>query len=195
MNREEWLTRLATEHLWPYLQTHGAIVPKAWRVSLGFPKGSRGGRHSIGQCWDARVSADQHIEMFISPELSSFDATATLIHEMIHACVGLKCGHKGAFRIMAIAAGLTGKMTATVPGDALKPTIAAWLGRMPAYPHAQMCPSDAGKPKPGSRLVKVFCPECDYVMRITQKWIDVAIPCCPNEDCARHTELMSTETV
>ena len=31
----------------------------------------------------------------------------------------------------------------------------------------------------GSRLLKVQCGECGYLMRITRKWLDLAVPDCP----------------
>jgi hypothetical protein len=49
------------------------------------------------------------------------------------------------------------------------------------------------KPKPGpkpnpnrvvkkqtTRLIKVSCKDCGYVMRITRKWLAVAVPECPS---------------
>lgn len=34
---------------------------------------------------------------------------------------------------------------------------------------------------PGSstRLIKVYCPECGYTMRVTRKWLEAAVPRCP----------------
>lgn len=35
------------------------------------------------------------------------------------------------------------------------------------------------RPAPGSRLVKVECPDCGYTARVTQKWIARGLPTCP----------------
>lgn len=31
----------------------------------------------------------------------------------------------------------------------------------------------------GSRMLKVECPACEYVARITRKWLDIGVPTCP----------------
>lgn len=42
-------------------------------------------------------------------------------------------------------------------------------------------------PKPqGARLKKAHCPACGYTVRITRKWIEVAVPSCPNPGCEKH---------
>ncbi len=181
MNREAWLTQLAEGHIKPLFLEHDGQWPEHYRLSVGFPKGSRGGRKSIGQCWDNSTSADKANEMFISPELDPFDSAHVTVHELIHASVGIKAGHKAPFKKLAVAVGLTGKMTATVPGEALTARIKGWLEKMPAFPGAVLDPSQraGGGPKPGSRLLKVVCPDCEYTVRTTGKWIEVGMPRCP----------------
>jgi hypothetical protein len=192
MNREQWLTKLASEHLWPRIREAGGHLPKKWRVSLGFPKGSRGGKsgHSVGQCWSHRTSADGHYEIFISPELTVDVATHILLHELIHASAGTECGHGGPFKKLAKAVGLVGAMRATVPGEALKLDMATWLEAMPAYPHAPLTASRAAGKGPGSRLLKVYCPECGYTVRVTRQWLDIGAPTCPNGECSEHGRAM-----
>jgi hypothetical protein len=195
LNREGWLTLLAVNHLWPLIESHGGKVPSAWRVSVGFPKGSRGGKggHAIGQCWPTAASADAHCEMFISPELEQDRAADVLLHELIHAATP-GTGHKGAFKRIAVACGLTGKMTATVAGPELAAKIADMLKAMPPYPHGIMRVPAGAKAGPGSRLLKVSCPACDYTMRVTRTWLEVAVPCCPDPDCDRAGESMEVQS-
>lgn len=178
MNRESWLNEIARRNIWPALQFHGAQIPPKWRVSLGFPKGSRGGKHAIGQCWKQEASGDEHREIFISPILDAPTAVATLVHELIHAALNNDHGHKGEFKRLAIAAGLEGKMTATVPGERLQAVIKAWLDGMPAYPHSPLSLITGAAPKPGSRMLKVVCPSCNYTVRTTAKWLEVGVPTC-----------------
>lgn len=184
MNREEWLTQLAQMYIKPLFVDQDAEWPMNYRVSIGFPKGRGRGAHAIGQCWPTQMSADKTFELFISPELDPTRAADVLVHELIHASVGLKAGHTGAFRKLAKAIGLEGKMTATVAGEALAKRIAGWIGKMPAFPGATLSPAAAGAGKskekgPGSRLVKCHCPDCGYTIRTTAKWIDIGLPICP----------------
>ena len=62
-----------------------AFKQPKWRVTCGWPKGVRGGKHAIGQCWDRTSSNDGTYEIFISPELNRpLEILHTLAHEMIH---------------------------------------------------------------------------------------------------------------
>jgi hypothetical protein len=94
--REEWLTSLA-ERIAPLL---GTTAPRV-RLSVGFPTQRRSKR--IGECWDADASTDGTCAIFISPTISDAAvAASTLVHEMIHAAVGVKHGHRGPFKRMAL---------------------------------------------------------------------------------------------
>ena len=179
LNREAWLNLLAAKYLWPLIADNGGEVVDEVRISVGFPKGSRGGRKSIGQCWDPSASKDKHHEIFISPILNDEDCAHVLLHELIHASVGLEAGHKAPFKKLAVAVGLEGKMTATVAGEDLKQDIKGWLNKLPPFPGAPMKDYTGGASKPGSRLLKGCCPSCGYTVRITQKWVDIATPTCP----------------
>src|SRR5262249_40594880 len=123
------------------------------------------------------------IEIFISPTLADpMRVVGVLAHELIHAIVGGEVGHRGPFKRLALAIGLTGKMSATVEGDVFKTALQAILEDLWPYPHAEL---DAKKrlsgPKPqGTRLLKAMCPLCKYTVRVTQKWVDdVGLPHCP----------------
>lgn len=187
MNREQWLTQAAEKHIKPHFRDAGFGWPESYRVSIGFPKGRGRGARAIGQCWSPHMSADKTPEMFISPQLEPARALDVLIHELVHAVVGLAAGHTGPFRVMAKAVGLEGKMTATVAGPELTKTIQGWIEKLPAFPGAvldPLKPGDAGKPSakekgPGSRLIKCACPDCGYTIRTTAKWIEVGLPICP----------------
>lgn len=194
MNREEWLTKLSIKHILPLLKAADGKVEYKYRVSVGWPKGSRGGKgaEAIGQCFPPAVSADKVHEIFISPILGAYEAVETLIHEQIHASAGLKAKHAGAFKRLALAVGLTGKMTATVAGPELKAKIEAWIKSMPEYPHGVMS-IDKKAVKPGSRLLKACCEGCGYTIRLSRQWLDVAIPACPNEECDNRGEAMLSE--
>ena len=198
MTREEWLTVVANKLLWPMITKAGGKKPGKWRVSVGFPVGRRLSRKqgsgiatTIGQTHNPKLSADGTWEMFISPQLEAGTAVTTLAHELIHT-VAWSDGHHGEFKRIAKEIGLAGKMSATVAGPVLAEKIADFLlDEIEPYPHAPLKVIDVdpttGKPRkpPGSRLLKVSCPDCGYTIRVTRQWLDVGAPECPNEECAR----------
>ena len=185
--REAWLNAaliLVRKHL---LDTANVVVPDTTKVSCGLA-GGRIGSKRIGECWGDTCSADGSTEIFISPVLADVTGRsgvlATLVHEAVHAAVGVQHGHKKAFSTPAKAAGLEGKMTATFAGDKLMDMIAHWAGNLGDYPHAAM--SALGRKKQTTRLVKVECGGCGYTLRTTQKWLDKSgcplCSQCTNED-------------
>lgn len=197
--REAWLLA-AVEALRPKFVEVGLPLPDSIRVSVGFGHGAtRESATILGQCWAARATADNVPTVFISPEL---DDTArvldVLLHELIHAADDCKSGHKGAFAEAATRLGLEGKMTATTAGIALAAemmTLAASLGdyahaalRVPTRTPAEVPVGPDGQPIPrihsgpktqGTRMRKVECPCCGYVVRTTAKWLALGLPSCP----------------
>lgn len=176
-------------------------IPANLRISCGFPKG-RGGKKgkAIGQCWASEASGDGHFEIFISPELGNGSAPVdaynllnVIAHEMIHAIVGIKAGHKRPFSNLAKAIGLEGKMTATIPGEAFKARVRYILDSIGPYPMGALTEGETSGPKKqtGSRLIKCTCPECGYTVRTTLKWLNESgAPLCPV-----HREAMTIEGV
>lgn len=111
--REEYLAE-AVRRLAPLIEEHEAKMPEKWAISEGFPKGGFKNRPAIGECWDPEVSEEKISNMFISPILGDpIQRLGVVLHEMIHAAVGLKEKHAGNFRRVARAVGLKGKLTAT----------------------------------------------------------------------------------
>ena len=178
--REEWLRRL-TDSLRPLFGQHGAKVPKRVRASCGWPskRAMAKSKRRIGECWSNERSADKHHEIFISPTLSKpIKVAETLVHELVHAAIGIECGHKAPFRRLALAIGLEGKMTATHAGQELHDTLKRLTTEAGPYPHGEVS-FDQEEKKQSTRLLKVECANCGYVVRVTQKWLDVGVPTCP----------------
>ena len=177
--REAWLVR-GIRKLESVFKRAGYEIPENLRVSVGFPKGVRGGKNgkAIGQCWTQKVSADGTYEMFISPELDEpVRVLDVLTHEIVHAVVGIEAGHKKPFRDCAVSVGLEGKMTATVAGEELKAELTKVSEVLGDYPHAKLNPMDGAKKK-GSRLLKFVCPECGAVVRISRTVSETANLAC-----------------
>jgi hypothetical protein len=175
--REEWLTAAALA-MRPLFDEQGAADYPKFRVSCGWPKGARG--KAIGQAWHPTSSGDATAELFISPsleKLTNYGVVDTLLHELIHAVVGNEAGHKGPFRKLAKAIGLSGKMTATFAEGELETRLLELTGSLGPYPHAEL--SKLSVTKQGTRMRKVQCPGCGCILRMTAKWMEEAgIPTC-----------------
>jgi hypothetical protein len=183
--REEWL-RAAEVIMAAWVRAdNDGHYPEKTRVSCGFPKVSRGRGDAIGQCWDTSVSADGTFEMFISPVIGDPSRVCDiLLHEMVHAAVGLEHGHNKVFGKLARRLGLEGKLTAPVAGDELKELIKSQIvDKLGPYPHAKLGGEGGGKttPKQKTYLIKLACPECEYPAYTTRKWLDSdGAPVCPS---------------
>ena len=74
------------------------------------------------------------LQILIRPDLGlPPDVAAVLAHELDHAGAGSACGNEGAFRTVALAIGLKGKISATVPGETFnppRPSVATGRGTM-----------------------------------------------------------------
>lgn len=179
--REQWLNA-AVKLAISLFATSGKKVPVNLRVSCGFPSRNALGskKRRIGECWSDKASEGKVFEIFISPVLSKpFEVFDTLVHEMVHATVGLECGHRGEFRVVATAVGLEGKMTSCGAGPELKKRINELLPKLGAYPHEKLDKMTNGRKRDVCRLVKAACPACGYTIRTTRKWLEVGLPTCP----------------
>jgi hypothetical protein len=178
--REQWLLA-AVDHLRPAFCDHGVPLPAALHVSVGFP--STGAlarrRRRIGECWAAEASRDGLYHLFLSPLLAEpLPVLATLVHELVHAAVGVRSRHGPPFRRLALDLGLRGPMRATTAGPELAARLAELAARLGTFPHAGLL-ADPGRRKQTTRLRKVACPSCGYTVRITAKWIAAGLPTCP----------------
>src|SRR3546814_12784279 len=81
----------------PLFAALDAPLPARIRVAIGFTSSGRKGK-AIGECWDNRLNAVGHFEIFIRPDLAHApDAmpeqiAAILAHELVHAAVGIPAG-------------------------------------------------------------------------------------------------------
>lgn len=186
--RESWL-EAAVEKMKPHFKNVGYDVP-AIRVSCGWP--SSGGlaerKRTIGQCWAKEAASDGKCQIFISPWLENsgeIGVLPTLVHEVVHAVVGIKEAHNKVFKKCALAVGLEGKMTSTHAGEALMKLCMEWTEALGEYPHAKLDPKQRPTKKQTTRMVKMECDECGYVCRASRKWITEKGPV----SCPEHGEM------
>jgi hypothetical protein len=181
--REEWLMA-AMKYVRPlFLETVNVKVPEKVRISCGFPSKNPLGnkKRRIGECWSDKASAGKVFEIFVSPVLNNpAEVLDTLVHEVVHATVGLEAGHKAPFVRMAKSVGLTeGKPTQAAAGPELLQRINGWAKELGDYPHDRLDKMVTLKKAPDKcRLLKAAC-ECGCIIRITRKCMDSpGLPTC-----------------
>lgn len=145
MNRETWLNEMAAL-MAPRFEELGFPLPK-FRVSIGFTSvGANGGAN--GQCWSDACTDDQHFTIFISPaEGTSMAIAAVLNHELIHAAVGLKEGHKGKFADVMTATGMQRPFTCSIAGEGFKAWVQPFIDQLGEIPHSRLHVLGSGKAK------------------------------------------------
>lgn len=185
--REEYLNAFI-EAARPHFARVGSPLPSNIRVSVGFTsRGSRGNR--AGECWSDSASEDGHFEIFIKPTMKDAPIIcANLTHELVHAAVGLDKGHNMYFKRTATSLGLTGKMTSTVAGQEWYRWALPILTDLGPMPYAALSGDiSSAKPKQKTALLKIECPACGWLARVTKKhvaphpYLECPVPGCPSE--------------
>ena len=183
--RELWLERAVKKLIPLVLKANADADIPAMRVSVGWPGGKTGLRAS-GQCWAPEAASDGVAQIFISPVLDDeIRVLSTLLHEMVHAIDRNKSGHTGAFRKLAVAVGLEGRMTATTPNDELVAFLKVVAESLGAYSHAKLTPSMGKGPSRNTSMQKAYCPTTGYTVRVANKWLAMygapTCPCCDDQ--------------
>ena len=182
-NRETWLNAITTQFIAPHFEAQGYTLPANVRMACSLTSTKK----AIGQCWSSIASQDNHFEIMIAPSIAESNRVVDiLIHELAHAVVGIAEGHNKVFGKCARAVGLEGKLTATIATPELNQTISHWVEQMGAYPHAPLTQSNAKKQS--TRMIKCICKSCGYQVYTSKKWIEIANPICPDQDCDEYSE-------
>jgi len=179
---EEWALAVVEAYR-PQFEALGLEIPSI-TISPGFTGAGSRDTKVAGECWTSKASpTNDTFHIFLNPRITDSNYLAhVIVHEVIHATVGLQCKHRGAFRATAKALGFAGKMTQSEWSDEARIACDRILETIGVYPRPAFT-GMTGRKKAKTRLLKVYCDCCGYTMRITQKWLDIAIPKCPSPDC------------
>jgi len=180
--REAWLQAMVSYLRLPFDEA-GYPIPDV-RISCSWP--SRSIRKAIGQCALPGASKDGRHQIAISPVLEDTDKiAATVVHELIHACLPDDVMHGKPFKAAMKKLGLEGKATATTAGEELTERLNTLCEKLGPYPHSALI-LDLQEKKQGTRMLKLSCPGCGYTVRTTAKWLEIGLPVCM---CGRGFEL------
>jgi len=147
--REEWLEKATALLAKEFFEKRGHKLPplEKLKVACGFPKGNI--KKTIGQCWCPSHTPDDTTHMFISPILDDVEIVlATLLHEMVHASIGVKEKHGPKFKAVAKDDfGFAGKMRATVVAEGSDLQKKLWVikDKLGDYPHSAIKLLSKGK--------------------------------------------------
>lgn len=169
--REIWLNSLKNKLQSEVFKPAGLDIPADVKISVGWTSSGSGRskKHVVlGECFSRSCSANNINEIFISPvKAESLKVADVLAHELIHAIDDCQDGHGPKFRAMALAIGLTGKMTATVAGPELEEKLKAIIDEIGEYPHAELT---FEKKKQSARMIKHVCEhDCGAIIYQSRK--------------------------
>lgn len=175
--REEWLGAAAFS-IAEWFSDAGYTVPAKIRFACSWPAGSRGGKKTLGQCVAPEASSDGHTEVYVAPTIDKpGEVLGVLAHELVHAAVGVRWGHKAPFRKACDKLGLIGPAKQALPGTALTARLERLADALGPYPHGKVDLN--ARKKQSTRMLKAVCPETGYTVRLTKKWADVGLPFSP----------------
>jgi len=95
-----------------------------------------------------------------------------LMHELCHTISGVEAGHTKPFIEVMRAVGMVKPWTGSNASEELTLTLTTIAEKLGPYAHAELTiPTQTGK-KQSTRMVKLQCPECDYIIRTTRKHLE-----------------------
>lgn len=176
VTREQWLEQ-AVALMRPWFAELDEKLPETIRVSVGWTRGSKSTQ--VGWCAPSVWAADGSSNIYISPERDEvISILGTVLHELNHASDDCASGHQGHFARLNRALGFEGKPTSSAEkSQALLDRLQGVADLCGPYPHSTVVPGE--KPKTQTTyMVKVGCPPCSIVARMTRGQIDKGLPTC-----------------
>lgn len=182
------------EHAYLHIRTN--LLPEApalAAIALAFSFPIRHARTAkvIGECHHVsdKKSTERHL-ITIHPHVwngGALQVLAVLAHEMAHACLPLKAGHRRPFALLVERIGLEGPPTATVPGGAFMKFVGDANRVLPKFPGGIPLTFKAGK-KQTTRMRLYEC-SCEPVIKIRTGRDDLDCTC---NECGENFALQDT---
>lgn len=176
--REDWLAQALAEARPVVEALCGSALAAQIRVGVGFPSTfKRSG--TLVECFPATSSGDAHAEVIVSPTVADpGEVYGYLLAGILHTLPGAMQRASVTFTSAAKAAGIESD-------DGFKTLrfgpqyFQQWeqiIDSLGPYPHAEL--SVADKKTQSTRMIKLVCPQCGYILRTTGKWIATGLPRC-----------------
>jgi hypothetical protein len=179
VNREQWLDA-AVDLFREHFKQAGIKLPKKIQASVGWPSFAMKSA-VIAESWPKKVSKDNTSHIFISPKLSDpVEVLSTLAHELVHVSLDCEGGHMHDFQKRARAIGLQSPWVSPNGTWEFIVKMGDWSVQLGKYPHSGFKQRSDAYGKPATTyLIKIWCDNCGYVARTTEKWIQKGLPICP----------------
>jgi hypothetical protein len=192
---EGWL-KGAFFGLGPDFEAIGKVLPAVIHADFGFTSHGSKKTGISGQFFEGSVSTDQIGKLIVRCNTDDvITILEAVVHQAVHAVVGIKDGHGKAFRETALRIGLEPPMRTSKAGKRLTERLHVLAAELGPFPNARLnfeTVSADGKEKlvadqpktQENRQLKATCPKCGYTVRTTAKWFRVGMPCCPVDSIA-----------
>jgi len=183
LSTQEWINLIVNWTI-ATLASHGVSNPTLQLVvSPGFCSGGSRRTKTLGQCYNPQSASDKKTNhIFLNPRMdNSITIIGVIIHEVIHAVIGIDKKHGREFKEAMSICNLTGKPTATMLDEHGVEWANKVIEKYGAYPRPSF--TGEGIKKQKTNLIKACCPKCGYTIRVTQKWINYSHPICPTGKC------------
>ena len=176
-SREQWLAGVSRA-IAGWLQTMGAPLPPC-RVISGFP--SRGRRsYNIAEAYPEEDGLS--FRLVVNPDATDpVQIAAAIAQQLAAIAAGSDQGAQYRFRQLAVSMGLRGTKRESPPGLLFGELVEPVLRTAGPLPTADTPATPIlAIPKQSSRLVRVACSQCGYVVRVARKWLmEMGPPHCP----------------
>lgn len=176
--REDWL-QAAVADLRPMFDLLGRPLATNIRVSCGYPLNFKRNKR-LGDCHASTESADKSMEIFIAPTVDKPRHVFTVLLSQLCRTTSGALSYGTSYNVIATAMGLQGADSGWREFDLLPDyvsTYSAMIDGLGAYPHAEMSITEIKTQN--TRMLKAFCPVCDYTVRLSTKWALLGLPTCP----------------
>ena len=106
VDAEDWYRRAVEFYRADLELAAGKPIPP-FHISSGFTHAGVRRTRTAGQCWAPSASADKRAQIFLNPRfVEPLELINTIVHEVIHATVGVEHGHLRPFSRVAAACGM-----------------------------------------------------------------------------------------